>query len=171
MTVSKSSISSTSKDRTKETAKRAVSFSDSVKYGYETSKPKPLCITQSDGDLQASDKRRRYKRRGSKCPSMLMRSGMSLKSLSPDATMMMSKSPSLSSPSSSKDTTSAAACSFQRQQRQMPTPQERRLSLMSALKLSLENATIVDGAKKALQIRKMSPQERRMTTYKLLSQV
>jgi hypothetical protein len=169
MTISKSSLSSStsSKGRSKErtAAKRAVSFCDSVKkYGYESTpptsnQPQQPHNTKSDGDLQASDKRRRYKRRGSKCPSMLLLSGMNLKRLLETETLS-------SSPESSKSNSSC-------QQMQMPTPQQRRLSLVSALKMSLENATIADSPNTttALLIRRMSPHERRMTAYKLLSQV
>jgi hypothetical protein len=46
--------------------------------------------------------------------------------------------------------------------------QKRRLSLMTALKFSLENATICDDS--AVSTKPMSPAERRLTTYQLLSQ-
>lgn len=149
---------------TKTSLKRAVSFCPNVKADAPYSK-RPKC----DGDLQAADKRRRYMRRGSKSPSMLRASF---------ATM----GPILQSCAASKE------CSSPRDQIMAYSPiangipyldhdkhrlhqnaAQRRMSLMSALKLSLEKTAIVDNnGQPPFHGRKA---ERRLSTYQLLSQV
>mmetsp|Transcript_215 Transcript_215/g.388 ORF Transcript_215/g.388 Transcript_215/m.388 type:complete len:149 (+) Transcript_215:91-537(+) len=131
--------------------KRAVSFSPNVKPEAPlraSEKPK----VNTDGDLQALNKRRRYMRRGSKSPAMLQASFVSMMP-------HLQHYPVLDPTSTSRDVIMQVA------DKRLIDRAQRRMSLMSALKLTLENTTIADNAavpKKA---------ERRLSTYQLLSQV
>ena len=118
----------------KPTAKRAASSSKAVKFDVPT-KSKPQDATH-DRALQSTEKRRRYMRRGSKTPSMLMK-----------AYAKFDFEPEL------LDTKNAAEYGAEKQ---------RRMSLMSALKLSLEQTAIEP---------KLPVQINRMSTYDLLSQL
>lgn len=125
--------------------KRAVSFSPNAKQA--PSRSSNNLKVNGDGDLQAVNQRRRYLRRGSKSPSMLRASFASM-------------TPHLQDPSSFKDD-----LIVQGTERRLMERAQRRMSLMSALKLSLENTTIVDNAPVPVKA------ERRLSTYQLLSQV
>ena len=135
--------------------KRAVSFSPCVK----PEAPSRLKL-KSDGELQAVDKRRRYMRRGSKCPSMLRATFITISPIliqsyaAAEAAALGSLSPR--QPGAVHD---VKMVDVEKQAVQ------RRMSLMTALKISLENATIVDKS----QVPKKA--ERRLSTYQLLSQV
>ena len=148
MTVNKQNQRNTS--TMKVAPKRAVSFSPNVK-PEAPSRLKP----KSDGELQAVDKRRRYMRRGSKCPSMLRATFTINPILMQSYAAAEAASGGGLSPRSGYDVKMAEA---------EKKAAQRRMSLMSALKMSLENTTIdnkAQGPKKA---------ERRLSTY-LLSQV
>ena len=132
--------------------KRAVSFSPNVKPeapSRVSEKPK----VNSDGDLQALNKRRRYMRRGSKSPAMLQASFVSMMP-------HLQRYPLIDPPPNSRDVM------MQGTDKQGLTDRaQRRMSLMSALKLTLENTTITDNAPVPMKV------ERRLSTYQLLSQV
>ena len=131
--------------------KRAVSFSPHVK----PEAPSRACTkpkVNTDGDLQALNKRRRYMRRGSKSPAMLQASFVSMM---PHLQVYPLVDPS----PDSRDVT------MQGTEKCLMDRAQRRMSLMSALKLSLENTTIVDNAPLPMKA------ERRLSTYQLLSQV
>ena len=131
--------------------KRAVSFCPTAK-PEAPSRGKP----RTDGDLQSVNSRRRYMRRGSKCPSMFRASFISIDPLldSPTDTFFSCATP--------KDLTFPATEKELKHRNQA----QRRMSLMSALKISLEKASIVDhGPPTPMKV------ERRLSTYQLLSQV
>ncbi|KAL7562259.1 hypothetical protein ACA910_004064 [Epithemia clementina (nom. ined.)] len=113
--------------------------------------------SSSDGTLQPTTKRRRYMRRGSKCPSMLM-------------LVPIMQNPNTGSSTSSSNETLMSAMAVK-----PTTPrhhQQRRLSMMSALKMSLERISVVDTPTTTPQgLRTMTPEERRKSTYELLSQI
>jgi len=143
MTLSKSGTTLATPLQSAMKQKRAVSFRSSVKFDAPTKKASSPC----DSGLQSIDKRRRYMRRGSKSPSMFK--------LSPDQIQKI------------------ALPSYDEivQKNYTPSKKERRLSLMSALKVHLERASIVDR-QVTDNIRGMStPSSRRNYTFELLSKV
>ena len=140
--------------------KRAVSFSPNVK-PEAPSRLKP----KSDGELQAVDKRRRYMRRGSKCPSMLRATFTISPILMQTYAAAESAAASTGGFSPRSPHQSRSVYDVKMMDVEKQAEQQRRMSLMSALKMSLENTTIVDkyqAPKKA---------ERRLSTLNLLSQV
>jgi hypothetical protein len=150
--------------------KRAVSFLEPVKF--HAPRPQEETDFNPDADrdhLQATNKRRRYMRRGSKCPSMLL--GMaSFKSLMQDA---MSEDADINNHETTAKTMlhQHATSTFKAQ-----LQQARRLSLMSALKVSLESSCSVAASSQSagtasspLRATILPPPERRMSTFQLLS--
>lgn len=141
MTLAKLEFSSSAKHISlKDSSKRVVSFGKSVKFEAPN---KPESSGSADASLQSIDKRRRYMRRGSKCPSMLLMSHDQIQKLESE-------------------------CEVEKVT--FASNKERRLSLMSALRINLERAAIVDP-NVASQIRSMSPDEKRNFTFELLSKV
>lgn len=144
----------------KSVPKRAVCLSPNVKpeeLSSSLKKPK-----QFDGDLQCSNKRRRYMRRGSKSPSMLQ---ASFATMAPMIQAYASKE--CMSP---KDSVVNKFLYLENEKHLLlnQNAAQRRMSLMSALKISLEKTSIVDNSPPPLNGRKA---ERRLSTYQLLSQV
>lgn len=97
---------------------------------------------QAESGLQSSDTRRRYMRRGSKSPSMFKLQKLNISELEKEW---------------------LSSCKEEEEQ-------PRRLSLMSALKLNLEKASIID-TKVVQKVRRMSLEQQRSFTYDILSQV
>lgn len=155
MTTNKPSKRNTCK---KETPKRAVSFSPNVK-PEAPSRLRP----KTDGDLQSVDKRRRYLRRGSKCPSMLRASFLTM---SPLLQGHVASDPSLVGDFSLMTNYAGHDLKIPGAEKQLMSrgSVQRRMSLMTALKSSLENASIVDNGPAPMKV------ERRLSTMHLLSQ-
>lgn len=161
----------------KDLPKRAVSFIESVKFQApqlrKNQEPTKLHDDDDGGDrdhLQATNKRRRYMRRGSKCPSMFI--GMAnFKSILQDAAAAADND------DFDADKTKMMLYHHHHQHQQQKHQQARRLSLMSALKASLEsNCSVVAASSSKTttplqQLRKMPPQERRMSALELLTSV
>ena len=135
--------------------------------------------SSSDGGLQPTSKRRRYMRRGSKCPSMLLllSARNHLSNSSHDATgsspaMMDSNMPmNLSSPSLSSSPCKPMTTTPLGKPTVPVRLQPRRLSMMTALKLSLERISVVDHPTAPSDQLRSTPELRRKSTYELLSQI
>jgi len=128
----KSASPVSSMKNSKPTAKRAASCKKTVKFDVPIKKM-PQHDASHDGALQSTEKRRRYMRRGSKTPSMLMLA--SLKIDFEDENIVTTKT-------------------------DYGSQKQRRLSLMSALKMSLEETAIEP---------KFSAPINRVSAYGLLS--
>ena len=173
MTLSKSSScrldSSTECARGKEALKRSDSAPGSTfKYPAPCSNFVAWKNNVSDGVLQPTTNRRRYMRRGSKCPSMLQVFPIS-KNVSSGGSGVVD---SLQTSASVKKPTSSSS---------VLCHQQRRLSMMTALKMSLEKVTVMDPQQQQQaptaptqdqhNQRHLTSEERRKSTYELLSQL
>jgi hypothetical protein len=140
MTVIKAtSASNSSKSITKRIPSKAVSFSKACKYSFS---PKAIC-KQNDSFIQSTDKRRRYMRRGSKCPSMLQFSCDKIECIEKEISVEKTSSKFISN-------------------------EGRRLSLMSTLKVNFEKSAIIDP-KVASKIRRLSMDQQRRYSHDLIS--
>lgn len=107
---------------------------------------RPSATQTNDSALQSNGKRRRYMRRGSRCPSMLM--------IPPSVLRQQWNLP--------KESALKLHTKFGQQQ--------RRLSVVSALRLRLEKSTIVEARVPSTATR-ISPNHQRSLTLELLSKV
>uniref|UniRef100_A0A6U2YCM5 Uncharacterized protein n=1 Tax=Entomoneis paludosa TaxID=265537 RepID=A0A6U2YCM5_9STRA len=145
-------------------AKRSSSLSGSFKFAAPSTSKAPFQKYNADQGLQSIDTRRKYMRRGSRCPSMLMLfSGKNIQELA------SSKKASTDSYNENVEMVGAASAPPS-QSHQQEQQQRRRMSLMSALKYSLEQTSIVDS-NTVHDYSIMSTDERRKSTYELLSQI
>lgn len=155
-------------------SKRSVSFTSHSKHSAPSSSSgtkKPLSMSKrctSDGGLQASGNRRRYMRRGSKSSSMLM---MLAQHKLPELSAEMSLVDSAKNMTHMMEPPSASQDHAPHQHPQHPQQQQRRVSLIGALRLSLEKTSLVDNKVIHPDYSMMTPEERRKSTYELLSQI
>lgn len=121
-----------------------------------------------DSGLQSIDKRRRYMRRGSKSPSMFLLDAQQIKNLAAaEKEDLVDRVPVPFFTAESIVTGTSPTCSSSSYGR---SHKERRMSLMTALKVNLERAAIVEP-KVSQQIRRMSIEQKRSFTFELLSKV
>jgi hypothetical protein len=173
-----SSIGSSYRSKKKQLPKRAVSFVESIKF--QAAPPLVVQVQHQENQerreeepqwdhLQATNKRRRYLRRGSKCPSMMLLGGMAnfeslLQDDSDDDGHIDAKK---------KECNDDNKIMLHRQQATIQQQARRRLSLMSALKVALESSCVVAASSKtattATTLAVSRPVERRMSTFQLLS--
>jgi hypothetical protein len=130
-----------SKSTSKQLPNKAVAFSKACKHSFPA---KAVCTMQNDSSLQSTDKRRRYMRRGSKCPTMLQFSIDEVKSSEEEVSVEKTNTETISN-------------------------KGRRLSLMSALKSNFEKSAIIDPYV-ASKIRRMSMDQQRRFAHDLLSE-
>jgi hypothetical protein len=123
----------------KDTPNKSVSLSKACKFSFP---PKAVSTMQSDLCLQSTDKRRKYMRRGSKTPSMLMPSIVDLEYVEEEV-------------------------SIEKMVARFNASTERRMSLMSALEINFEKASIIDP-NVASQIRRMGMEQQRRYTHELI---
>jgi hypothetical protein len=171
--------------------KRAVSFAKACKYDA----PKPFRRCPTDESVQSTDSRRRYQRRGSKTPAMLLLSRTDLASIqerrssikcdyclgaaaaavvnSPRTVYQSRMSGTASSAATTTTTTTTTAvvvCSPGHcLVAENTTAQQRRMSLMTALKQNLERSLILETPTVVKTIRRMSINANQSYALELLS--
>jgi hypothetical protein len=168
--------------------KRAVSFAQACKYDA----PKPFRRCPTDESVQSTDSRRRYQRRGSKTPAMLLLSRRDLASIqqrrpsincdyclsaaaaavnSPRTVYQRRMSGTSSSVATSTD--AVVVCSPARclvaENTEYATARQRRMSLMTALKQNLECSLILETPTVVKTIRRMSTSANQSYALELLS--
>jgi hypothetical protein len=140
MTIIKGAHSNSHALSQKDNAQRSFTFGRSIKFASPSRK-----FSGSDNALQATNPRRRYMRRGSKCPAMLFMTAAQLYQLEDVGRIH----------------------------------KERRLSLMSALRSTLESTSLMDNldntdvlaASQTHHLEQLTPDEKRQYTYHLLSEI
>jgi hypothetical protein len=183
-----SSDSSSSSASSKCIPKRAVSFAKACKYDA----PKPFRRCPTDESVQSTDSRRRYQRRGSKTPAMLLLSRTDLASIQErqrpsikcDYCLSAAAAAVVNSPrtayqrrmsGTATTTTGVAICSpgrclvAENNTEYATAARQRRMSLMTALKQNLERSLILETPTVVKTIRRMSLNANQSYALELLS--
>jgi hypothetical protein len=174
MTVTKP-IQGTNALSSKQSPKRPVSVCSSCKFDPPSQSAKSL----GDMGLQSTDRRRRYMRRGSKSPTMLKvlqslnlekESDTSLQSSEKQRRYMRrgSKTSYMLATLPSLNLEKESTTDHDEADAYMSTKQERRLSIISALRLNLEKSAIIDPITTS-SIRYLSIEQKRRYTLEVLS--